>query len=114
MTVNIKGKEYVTVAERIMEFRTKYPLWGLSTAVNLHGDQALCKATIKDENDRIISTGYALENKKGSFINGTSFVENCETSAVGRALAFLGLSVDASIASADEISNAIKNENGTN
>ena len=42
-----------------------------------------------------------------SNINKTSYVENCETSAIGRALAMLGIGIDTSIASANEVADAI-------
>ena len=45
--------------------------------------------------------------KSSSNINKTSYVENCETSAVGRALAILGIGIDTSIASANEVEDAI-------
>lgn len=67
-------------------------------------------AEIKDENDNVISTGHALEKENSTFINKTSFLENCETSAVGRALAMIGIGVENSIGSAEEVANAIKNQ----
>ena len=49
----------------------------------------------------------------GSFINKTSYVENCETSAWGRALANFGIGLGTSVASADEVANAIENQKST-
>ena len=71
------------------------------------------KATVKDENDVTKATGYAYEKESSSFINKTSFIENCETSAWGRALGNLGIGIDASIASADEVQNAQLNQEET-
>jgi hypothetical protein len=65
------------------------------------------KASIFDKNDRLIATGTAYEKESSSFINKTSFIENCETSAWGRALGNLGIGIDNSIGSADEVKNAI-------
>ena len=64
-------------------------------------------ATICDEKDRVIATGLAEEEKGSTFINKTSYVENCETSAWGRALANFGIGLETSVASADEVQNAI-------
>lgn len=107
-TVNIKGKEYVEVNERVKYFTKEYAGWSIETEL-LSDSNGICvfKATIKDENGRVISTGHAYEKESGSFINKTSYIENCETSAVGRALGFLGIGIDTSIASSDEVNNAI-------
>ena len=56
---------------------------------------------------RVVATGHAHEERGSSNINKTSFVENCETSAIGRALAMLGIGIDTSIASANEVEDAI-------
>ena len=69
------------------------------------------KTTVSDEEGKILATGMAQEKENSSFINKTSFIENCETSSVGRALGMCGLGVDMSIASALEVTNAINNQN---
>lgn len=109
-TVNIKGKEYVEVNERVKHFIKNYVGWAIETEMlsNIDG-VCIFRATIKDENGTIKSTGHAYEKESSSFINKTSYIENCETSAVGRALGFLGIGIDTSIASGDEVGNAIKN-----
>ncbi len=109
-TTNIRGKQYVEVNERIKFFRqeTKYDGWGIHTDINmLDGDQCLCKCTIVDASGQVMAQGHAHEVKSSSNINKTSHVENCETSAVGRALAMLGIGIDTSIASANEVTEAI-------
>lgn len=109
-TTNIRGKQYVEVNERIKFFRQEdqYKNWSIVTEFPLLDDkQALCKASVVDVNDRVIAVGHAHEEKQSSNINKTSYVENCETSAVGRALAMLGIGIDTSIASANEVSDAI-------
>lgn len=68
------------------------------------------RATVSDENGKILGTGLAYEKETSSYINKTSYIENCETSAVGRALAMLGIGTDASMCSAEELVNAIKNQ----
>ena len=73
----------------------------------LDGETCVCKCTIADESQRVVATGHAHEERSSSNINKTSYVENCETSAVGRALAMLGIGIDTSIASANEVEEAI-------
>lgn len=109
-TTNIKGKQYVEVNERIKYFRTSndYKGWSLtSEIVSLDADSCVIRAEIRDENWVLRASGYAQEDKSSSYINKTSYVENCETSAWGRALANLGIGIDTSIASSNEVSIAI-------
>ena len=105
-TVNIKGKDYVEVAERIRYFRQTTVGWAIETEI-LSNDGGLCimKATVKDESGRILSTGHAYEREGSSNINKGSYIENCETSAVGRALGILGIGIYAGVASAEEVIN---------
>lgn len=110
-TVGIKGKDYVTVAERVKAFRSICPEGTIETEMILfEAGRVIFKATIRDE-DRILATGYSEEKEGSTMINKTSFVENCETSAVGRALGFAGIGIDASMASAEEVATAIVNQN---
>lgn len=107
-TVNIKGKEYVEVNERLKYFRANYPGWSLtSDIISLEGDMCVIKATITDEFEVVRATGIAYEKSGSSYINKTSYIENCETSAWGRALGNLGIGIDTSVASAGEVGNAI-------
>lgn len=107
-TMKIKGKSYVMVKDRVIAFREGFRLGGVLTEMlKLEGDLCVFKATITDEDGRILATGHAYEREGSSMINGTSFIENCETSAVGRALGFLGIGIDDSIASAEELTNAL-------
>ena len=109
-TTNIRGKQYVEVNERIKYFRQedKYNNWTISTDFPvLDSEQCVCKAYIIDTNDRVVATGHAHEERASSHINNTSSVENCETSAIGRALAMMGIGIDTSIASANEVNDAI-------
>jgi hypothetical protein len=113
-TINIKGKEYVEVNERLKYFRANYPKHSLTSEVIEKTDTSiLILATIRDEKERAIATGMAEEIKGSTFINKTSYVENCETSAWGRALANFGIGLETAVASADEIQNAISNNNNT-
>ena len=112
-TVDIKGKKYVEVNERLKFFRSeeKYKDYSLeSEIIALENGVITIKAIIKDGNGVIKATGLAQEKESSSFINKTSFVENCETSAWGRALGNLGIGIDTSVATADEVMNAINNQ----
>ena len=109
-TTNIRGKQYVEVNERIKFFRQEeeYKNWTISTEFTaMDSEMCVCKCIIADPNQRVIATGHAHEEKSASHINKTSYVENCETSAVGRALAMMGIGIDTSIASANEVVDAI-------
>ena len=112
-TKNIKGKEYAEVQERITAFRKLYPDGFITTdVISNDGGMIIMRAScgFYNEDDgsmRILGTGTAYEKEGSSQINRTSYVENCETSAVGRALGMAGFGIVASLASADEVSNAI-------
>lgn len=110
-TIDIKGKAYVEVNERVKHFLKNYKDWSIETELLSNGD-GVCvfKAIVKDQDGNVKATGHAYEKENSSYINKTSYIENCETSAVGRALGFLGIGIDASIASADEVINAMNNQ----
>ena len=114
MPVNIQGKEYATVNERVAEAHEK---WDGNLSIKTKVLESIdgfvrVKATITHTNDAgtHVFVGHAEEQIGSSFINEKSALENAETSAVGRALAFAGFSTDASIASADEVANAMMNQ----
>lgn len=126
--MDIKGKEYMLVNDRVKIFRERYPQGDIRTEIiSLENGVVVIKADIynnigkltkdKDnENFEMITThlasGIAYEKENSTFINKTSYIENCETSAVGRALGFLGIGIDTSIASAEEVQNAIVQQEG--
>ena len=111
-TMQIKGKDYVLVNSRVDAFRYLFPNGSITTDL-LSVENGICivKATVKDEEGKVLSTGLAFEKESSSYINKTSYIENCETSAVGRALGFLGIGIDISIASYEEMQNAIEQQN---
>ena len=114
-TTNIKGKEYVEVNQRLLFFRNekKYEGWGIETKfLVLDSESCVAQCTIKDDEGYIMAQGTAQEDKSSSYINKTSYIENCETSAVGRALAMLGIGIETSIASSNEVSMAIAKQEG--
>lgn len=110
-STDIKGKGYIEVNQRIKAFRQVYPTGTISTEIlNLDNGVVMMKATVLDDDGKTLATGLAYEKESSSFINKTSFIENCETSAIGRALGFCGFGIDSSVASAEEVENAILNQ----
>jgi hypothetical protein len=109
--VNIHGKEYETVASRVNRFREKYPEYTIKTTIiKIDADECIVEAGILNEDSRLIANGHAQEFRANSQINKTSYVENCETSAIGRALAAFGIG-GTEFASANEVVNAIHQQN---
>lgn len=110
-TTDIKGKDYAEVNQRIKAFRMIYPQGAIETdLISNENGVCICKAIIKNEEGKILGTGTAYEKENSSFINKTSYIENCETSAVGRGLGMAGFGIDTSIASAEEVQNAIEQQ----
>ena len=114
-TTSIKGKEYAEVNQRVKAFRTLYPEGFITTEILCReGGLCIIKATVghyADGKSVILATGTAYEKEGSSQINRTSYIENCETSAVGRALGMAGFGIDTSIASAEEMNNALLQQN---
>jgi|TARA_R100001530_G_scaffold134774_1_gene110335 hypothetical protein len=110
-TINIKGKNYVTVNERIKYFREHFTGYSLTSEItHINESGVIIKAELRDPEGNVLATGIGHEKQGSSFINKTSFIENCETSAWGRCLGNFGIGIDESVASADEVANAIKNQ----
>lgn len=111
-TIDVKGKNYVQVNERVKALRMICPNASINTEiVSMEDGIVTMKATVSDEDGKVLGTGFAQEKETSSYINKTSYIENCETSAVGRALGFAGIGIDGSMASAEEVANAIINQN---
>lgn len=110
-TINIKGKEYVTVNERIKAFRNNYKDYALiSEILQMSDTHCVMKASVIDPQGRTVATGYARETVSKSPINKFAFVENAETSAWGRALGNFGIGVDVAICSAEELLQKLNSE----
>lgn len=111
-TINIKGKEYVLVKDRISHFNEICPNGAIQTERISDWDKEIIKATVIPDCDKPARffTGYSQAKRGDGYINQTSALENAETSAVGRALAFMGIGIIDSIASADEVNKA-QNQN---
>lgn len=100
---DIKGKKYAEVSERVLAFRKLNPNGRIITEIiDKTENNVTMKATILDENEKELATGFASEVKKG-LVNNISMLENCETSAIGRALGFCGFGVDSGIASGQDM-----------
>lgn len=110
-TTEIKGKQYSEVSQRIKAFRLVHPSGCITTEIiDMNNGIVTMKASVFDEQNHLLGTGFAQEKENSSFINKTSYIENCETSAIGRALGMCGYGVDVSVASAEEVQNAIHNQ----
>lgn len=120
-TTDIKGKDYAEVNQRIKAFRMVYPTGTIKTEM-ISNENGVCIFLAKvyeyeKVNDagnyefKLLATGTAYEKENSTFINKTSYIENCETSAVGRALGMCGFGIDTSVASAEEVQNAMANQN---
>lgn len=120
-TGKVTKKEYAEVNQRIKAFRMLYPQGFIKTEL-IKDEDGICifKAivgytmhlvdcddvgntkTLIDK-EYILGTGYAREDRESSYINNTSYIENCETSAVGRALGMCGFGIDTAVASYEEM-----------
>ena len=115
--IDVKGKNYIMVPQRVKAFRMLYPDGFIHTNL-LSIENGVCVMQTKvgyyteDGKEIVLGTGMAYEKETNGYINKTSYIENCETSAVGRALGFLALGIDGGgICSAEELANAINNQN---
>lgn len=109
------AKHYAEVHQRIKAFRMVFPTGSIVTDL-LSDDNGRCvmKTTVSvtddDGNTRVLGTGMAYEKENGNYINKTSYLEVCETSAIGRALGMAGFGIDTSVASYEEVANAMSNQ----
>jgi hypothetical protein len=105
--IKIHGKEYQTVALRVQKFREQHPDWQIHSELLKADDKAvIIRVDICDQDGKHIASGHAEEFRAASKINSTSALENCETSALGRALAAAGFG-GTEFASANEVQGAI-------
>lgn len=111
-TLPLGKKNYAEVAERVTAFRKLYPEGQILTRLVKYEDRIVIFSATVTDGERVLATGTAKEVEGSSNINRTSAIENCETSAVGRALGFLGLTGGGSIASYEEVENAKLQQDG--
>ena len=113
-TIDIHGKPYVMVKDRVIHFNNEYPNGCIrNKLIDRIDNMVIFESMVipNIENPERYFTGHAEEEIGSSQINNTSALENCETSAVGRALAMMGIGSDESLASADEVANAVFQQN---
>ena len=105
--MQVGNGKYAKVSERVNAYRKVYPTGTIDTEIeNITESEVRIVAKVYDENEKLISTARATEEKKAKgkmTINLTDMIENCETSAVGRALGFAGFGIDKEIASGEDI-----------
>lgn len=108
-------KSYVMVNERVKSFRQICPDGCITTKIiEMANGVVTMQAEVYDDSGKLLATGFSQEKEANGFINKTSYIENAETSAVGRALGFLGIGIDGSMASAEEVANAIIQQDAEN
>ncbi|KRQ86023.1 hypothetical protein ABG79_02155 [Caloramator mitchellensis] len=104
--------DYIEVNERIIKFYEKYPEGSIQTEIlKWENGLILMRAyAYRHPDDIRPAIAHAYEKEDSSYINKTSVVENCETSAVGRALALLGFEVKKAVASKEEVQRAVEQQ----
>ena len=111
--IKLHGREYKTVALRVAEFRALFSIgdgWGIATRIISIDDAAVVfRAAVVNPDGKEVAVGFSEEKRTSRGINSTSAVENCETSAVGRALAAAGFA-GSEYASADELTGALQQQ----
>lgn len=113
--MDIKGKKYAPVSEKVKAFRYIYPDGCLSCRpIQQDENSVTMVAEAYDGDGKLLANAYASETRNASNINRTSMIENCDTGAKGRALAFLNIGVLDGIASAEEVDRADKIKEETN
>jgi len=111
--IKIKGRDYITVNERLKHFRLDdtYKGWNIIEDVaEINNNEIIVTVTIVDQDGILRSKASSQEYRDSSMINKTSFLENAATSALGRALGYLGIGIDTSIASAEEMNSAVNRQ----
>jgi hypothetical protein len=84
--LDLRGKKYLPVQQRVLWFREEHPNWGIETELQSVQSATLAKAWIKDESGRVVAMGHKYEDAQGF----ADHREKAESGAVGRALGFLG------------------------
>jgi hypothetical protein len=110
--IDLKGKNYAMVPERVTAFRKLFPNGFIKTEIISHDGTNVLMQTVAGYYENgvpvILASGLAQETRGKGMVNGTSYIENCETSAVGRALGMIGLGINGGgICSAEELANAV-------
>jgi len=112
-TIKIQNKDYVLVKDRVAYFNDTYANGMIQTKVEqVEKGLWISEAIVTPDAEKPMRffTGHSQAREDNGMINKTSAAENCETSAVGRALAMMGIGVVESIASADEVTKAVNQQ----
>lgn len=109
--ITVRGAgQYVTVPQRVQGFWEACPEGAITIEwLIMERDWCMCRATVSVMGV-VVAQGTAMEERTEKGVNSTSFYENCETSAVGRAIGFFGIGSVESIASADEVMRAVERQ----
>lgn len=110
--IDLKGKDYAMVPERVTAFRKLFPEGFIKTEIISHDGTTVVMQAVAGYYENgvpiILGSGLAQEVRGYGMVNKTSYIENCETSAVGRALGMIGLGINGGgICSAEELANAV-------
>lgn len=97
-TINLQGKAYVQVKDRLKYFRENFKDYGILTEAKSNEGSVMFIADIVNAENRTVARAHSFGK-----ISGQKAFEKLETVAVGRALALFGIGIDDSVASADEI-----------
>lgn len=116
---NVNSSPYITVNQRIYEFRSQNPLGRILSTLGYEvkeGNKGFAifyskvyKEAFERNPNNYKSEGTAVEDRESGYINPKNCIPNAETSAIGRALGFAGFATGDSIASAEEITLAAEN-----
>lgn len=115
-TIDVKGKQYAEVNKRVIAFRKLMPSGVIATNIvsrekNDEGyDKIIMNCEVFDDNGKLLAKAHSYEIENMGYINKTSYIENCETSVVGRALGLCGIGIDNAIASFEEVDIAIQKQ----
>ena len=109
--LQLSSKDYAPVNERIKAYRKVYPTGRILTSIESQNEDSLTMiASVTDERGNVLATARASERRTEKGINANNLIENCETSALGRALGYAGFGVDTSIASAEDMEKVDSNK----
>lgn len=108
-TINIRGKEYITVNERLKAFRREFKDYALiGRIIEQTPDSVIFEAQIIDDKGTIRANGFARETTQKGGVNKFAMLENAETSAWGRALGNFGIGIDNAVCTADELESKLE------
>lgn len=102
-TIELEGKQYAEVKERVIAFRRVHPLGQIITEPSFTDNYVIFEAIAFDNEGKMLAKGHAREYLKNEFA-----MEKAESSAIGRCLGFCGFGITTSIASAEDIENMNK------